>query len=98
MLTYNLYEDAIEVYKRGFELHPKRTYFLQNIANIYKNRFQYSKALEYYLIYLRNEPARLNSITRQILSMKIDRNEIDDFAKILERETKKSEDDSASAF
>lgn len=92
MLSYSLFDDAIEVYKKGFELHPKRTYFLQNIANIYQNRFQYSKALEYYLIYLRNEPARLYSITRQILSMKIDENEVDDIAKILEREIKKSED------
>ena len=92
MLSYSLFDDAIEVYKKGFELHPKRTYFLQNVANIYQNRYQYSKALEYYLIYLRNEPARLYTIIRQILSMNLDKNEVDNMAKILEREIKKSED------
>jgi tetratricopeptide (TPR) repeat protein len=90
MLSFSLFDDAIEVYERGFKLHPKRTYFLQNIANIYKNRFQYAKAMEYYLIYLRNEPARLYSITRQILSMKIDKDDVDDLSKILEREAKNS--------
>jgi tetratricopeptide (TPR) repeat protein len=92
MLTYGLYDDVIEVYKRGYGLYPKRTYFLQNIANIYRNRFQYKKAMEYYLEYLRNEPKNIYSITRQILSMEIDNKEVDEIANQLEEEAKRSKD------
>lgn len=92
MLTYGLYDDVIEVYKKGYALYPKRTYFLQNIANIYRNRFQYKKALQYYLEYLRGEPKNIYTITRQILSMEIANNEIDESANLLEKEAKKSTD------
>ncbi len=92
MLSHNLFDEAIEVYKRGYELHPKRTYFLQNIASIHRNRFEYSEALEYYLEYLRKEPNRHHAITRQILSMEVDTDDIDDLAKLLEKEAKESPD------
>jgi len=89
MLTQNLYDDAIEVYKMGFEIHPKRIYFLQNIASIYRNRFQNSKALEFYLEYLKKEPNLYLATMRQVLSMEIEDDELEDLASLIEKETKK---------
>lgn len=92
MLNQNLYDEAIEVYKTGFEIHPKRIYFLQNIANIYRSRFQNAKALEYYLEYLEKEPNMFASTMRQVLSMEIPDNELEDLAGLIEKESKKFPD------
>ncbi len=92
MLNQNLYDEAIEVYKTGIEIHPKRIYFLQNIANIYRNRFQNVKALEFYMEYLEREPKMLASTMRQVLSMEIEDNELEDLARLIEKEARKFSD------
>lgn len=89
MLNQNLYDEAIEAYKIGFEAHSGRSYFLQNIANIYRSRFQNSKALEYYLEYLEKEPTMYVATMRQVLSMEVEDKELEDLAGLIEKEARK---------
>jgi tetratricopeptide (TPR) repeat protein len=77
------------VYKMGYEIHPKRIYFLQNIANIYRSRFENSKALEFYLEYLEKAPNLYVATMRQVLSMDIEDNELEDLASLIAKEAKK---------
>jgi tetratricopeptide (TPR) repeat protein len=89
MLNQNLYDEAIDVYKMGYETHPERIYFLQNIANIYRSRFENSKALEFYLEYLEKAPNLYVATMRQVLSMDIEDNELEDLASLIAKEAKK---------
>lgn len=91
MLTHRLFDEAIEVYKRAYSEHPNRTYFLQNIASLYRNRFENAKALEYYLQYLSKEPDQYNSVARQILSLPLERDEVKDVTKMVEAEARNSD-------
>ena len=92
MLNHGLFEEAVKVYEKGYKRHPDRTYFLQNIASLYRNKYQYTESLKYYLAYLKKEPKRAQSVTRQVLSFRLEPEQADSLIQILEKEAKRNKD------
>jgi tetratricopeptide (TPR) repeat protein len=86
MLENGFFDEAVEVYKKGYAKHPARTHFLQNIASMYRNRMQYYEAMKYYLLYLVNEPKQANSTMRQVLSFRLEEDQVDSLSLLMEGE------------
>lgn len=89
ILDNGLFYEAVEIYKKGYEKHPGRTHFLQNIASLYRNRMQYYEAMKYYLLYLVNEPKQASSTMRQVLSFRLEEEQVDSISSLMEIEAKR---------
>ena len=56
MLVNRLYDEAIEMFKEAYKLHPKKHFLLREIANFYHRRLDYENAIDYYLRFVKEDP------------------------------------------
>lgn len=68
MLTNNLYDRAIEVYRRGRRALRQESLFGIEIANAYANQGKFSQATKEFLIYVEKNPRQMSYILRRILT------------------------------
>lgn len=90
MSANNLFDEAIGVYRQAAARFPQKTYLLQNIANLYRMRLLYFRALKFYLDYLKQEPRRFESVARQVLSFHLTNQQKDSLIILLKDARKRS--------
>jgi tetratricopeptide (TPR) repeat protein len=91
MIQNRLIDEAVSVYKEAIIQFPQVPSFYYNIGNLYKNQLRYVEAAEYYLEFLERQPNQRNLIYSKILSFDIEENLREDFFRILEEKSRKSD-------
>jgi len=83
----------VQIYEQAYHAHPDKPYLLHELANFYRSRLQYDRALQTYLMFVRKKPEDYQMITRSVLTFRLEEeHEIERLLALLRHELKKSGD------
>lgn len=92
MASNRMYDEAVEVYKRAYQNHPDKIYLLKTLGDFCQARMQYYQSMQYYLEYLRKDPANYETAARQVLSFNLEGPQVDSLYQLLAKEAQKYPD------
>ncbi len=88
MLDNGLFDETIQTLKWAYHQNPDKTYLLQQMARLYRSRFQYREAVRTYLQYLEQEPTHYHTVAQQILSLELEPAQSDTVLQMLQASLK----------
>ncbi len=72
MINNRLFDEAIRIYRKGYDQHPQEHSLLRDLANFHTRRLEFSQGLSAYVEYIRKSPANHHYAIRQVLAFRIE--------------------------
>ncbi len=93
MIGLNLFDQAIEVYKKALQNVQNQNTLYRDIAMLYRARLNYKEAVRYFLKFYNHFPRQFTSVRSYIVSMSKDRDAVERIIPAIETYLKEHQDE-----